>query len=69
MKLRDLPILRHLEDVGPSDPVFDILVITGPVVLTTIAVFGRSHGTTALATAYILGFVGYLVWNATTTIT
>lgn len=69
MNLRDLPILRRLEDVGPTDPVFDLLVLVGPVVIAIIAVLGRTAISTTLAAAYVIGFVAYLAWNAHTTTT
>jgi|GEM_PF-3531818 len=67
MNLRDLPILRHLEDVGPTDPVFDLLVLLGPLVIALIALLGRTPVTMTTTTAYVLGFVAYFGWNATKT--
>lgn len=47
---------------GP-DPVFDALMLAGPAVLVAIALFGRTALTTALAVAYLLAFVGYVLYN------
>lgn len=67
MKLRALPILRRLEDVGPRDPVFDLFVLVGPVVIALIALFGRTVVTMTTTAAYVLGFLAYLGWNGRTT--
>ncbi|MEM4781533.1 MAG: hypothetical protein QXG03_08250 [Halalkalicoccus sp.] len=47
---------------GP-DPVFDALMLAGPLILVAIALLGRTALTTALAIAYLLAFVGYVLYN------
>lgn len=69
MNLRDLPLLRRLEDIGPTDPVFDLLVLAGPLVIAAIALLGRTAITTTFATVYVVGFAAYLAWSASTTTT
>lgn len=66
MNLRDLPILKHLGDVGPSDPVFDLMVLVGPVVVVLIILLGRNAATTAIAAGYVLAFPAYLAYKAVT---
>ncbi|MCL7419017.1 MAG: hypothetical protein M8354_14445 [Halalkalicoccus sp.] len=47
---------------GPGS-VFDALMLAGPAVLVAIALLGRTALTTALAIAYLLAFVGYVLYN------
>jgi hypothetical protein len=54
-----VPLVGGLLRAGASDPVYDALLVAGPVVVAALAVLGRSLATTALATAYVLTFVGY----------
>ncbi|MFB6075249.1 MAG: hypothetical protein ABEJ89_09570 [Haloarculaceae archaeon] len=57
------PLPPWLAEVGTDDPVFDVLLVAGPLVIALIAVLGRSLPTDALAAAYLLSFVGYVAYK------
>jgi hypothetical protein len=61
MNVRDIPIVGWIRRAGADDPVFDTLLILGPVLVLDIAVTGRSPVTVALATLYLVVFVGTIL--------
>lgn len=62
MKLSDLPLVSLVQESGPDDPVFDLVVLVGPLVVLLIAILGRSVFTNALAALYIIVVVTYVGW-------
>jgi hypothetical protein len=61
----DIPVLGALRRVGPDDRVFDLLLLTGPLVVACIALLGRGPVTGGLAVVYLLVLVGRVAYNAT----
>lgn len=57
----DLP--TGLERFRGPGPTLDALLLVGPLVLVAIALLGRTSLTTAIAAAYLLAFVGYVLYN------
>ena len=64
MNLRELPVVRTVSESGADDRVFDSLLLVGPVLVVSIAVFGRSVLTVALAAGYISVFLVYVLYQA-----
>ncbi|MFB6072038.1 MAG: hypothetical protein ABEJ88_03630 [Halobacterium sp.] len=64
MKRDDVPVVRHMADIGPQDPVFDSLILLGPIVIVAVAAVGRNAATTALAVGYLASFVLYTLYKA-----
>jgi hypothetical protein len=64
VKPTDLPILGELLVAGPDDPVFDWLVLAGPLVVVVLALLGRSPPTVVLAGAYVAAAVANVLKNA-----
>jgi hypothetical protein len=62
---RDLPVLSSIIEAGAQDPVFDGLLVVGPLVIAVVAVLGRALLTEGIATVYIVVFVGYVLSRAT----
>jgi hypothetical protein len=56
-------LARGLHEWGSESVAFDILMALGPLVVLAFALGGRNAVTTALATAYVVGFVGALAWT------
>lgn len=52
-----LSLIRKALSFGPDSRIFDGLLVSGPFVVALVAVFGRTAGTTALASTYLLAFV------------
>ncbi|MDS0474960.1 hypothetical protein [Natrinema sp. 1APR25-10V2] len=63
MNLSDVPIVGDLLEAGAEDRVFDSLLLVGPLLIAVIAVVGRSPLTTAIASAYLLFFVSYVLYR------
>lgn len=63
MRLRDYPVIRTVTSASPDDTVFDGFMLAGPFVILAFVIGGRSTLTTALATAYVLGFFGYVAFK------
>jgi len=62
----DIPVLAAVLESGPDDRVFDGLLLLGPVVVTLIAVLGRSPVTELLAVLYVSTFVCYVAYRGLT---
>jgi hypothetical protein len=58
--IRTLPIVGSWVRDGPRDPVYDLLMVAGPVVLLLVRLLGRGPLTEGLVLLYLLSFVGYL---------
>ena len=56
-----LPVVGGIFAAGSSDPIYDLLMVAGPLLLLVVRVFGRGPVTLGLVVAYILVFVGYVV--------
>ncbi|QKG94414.1 hypothetical protein EXE43_12730 [Halorubrum sp. SS5] len=67
MKSRDIPVVSAVLEAGADDRVFDSLLLTGPLVIGLVVVFGRSLVTEAVAIAYIAAFVGYTLYRGVRT--
>jgi len=67
MKSRDIPVVSAVLEAGADDRVFDSLLLTGPLVIGLIVVFGRSLVTEAVSIAYIAAFVGYTLYRGVRT--
>lgn len=58
----EFPLVGSLSWTDDRDRGYEVLILCGPVVIVSIALFGRSLLTTTLAAGYILSFVVYLLW-------
>jgi len=67
MKSRDIPVVSAVLEAGADDRVFDSLLLTGPLVIGLVVVFGRSLVTEAVVIAYIAAFVGYTLYRGVRT--
>lgn len=56
-------LVTNIFESGADDPVFDILLVFGVVLLLVIAIVGRSLATQLLATVYVCFFVSYVVYK------
>ncbi|MFW5950292.1 MAG: hypothetical protein ACOCR6_02955 [archaeon] len=63
MKVRNLPIVGTVSESGADDHVYDGLLLAGPFVVLSIAVLGRSVVTEVLAVAFLVVFVGYVLYR------
>ena len=61
--LNPFDLARGLHEWGAENVAFDALMALGPLVVLAFALGGRNAITTALATAYVVGFVGALAWT------
>ena len=61
MRLEDVPMVGPVLAAGADDPVFDALLLAGPLCVLVVALVGRTSATVALAAGYLLAFVGYVV--------
>ncbi len=57
----DLASVSFLSWAGDRDPIYDLLILTGPILILLIALLGRMWLTTGLAIGYLLVFVGHLL--------
>lgn len=63
MKLGDLPVISTVFEAGPDDRVFDSLLLLGPLVIGLVLVLNRSLLTEALAVAYLVALVTYVLYR------
>ncbi|MFD1646831.1 hypothetical protein [Haloarchaeobius litoreus] len=63
MKLDDVPVVHYVLESGPDDPVFDGLLLSGPLVIGILALAGRSPVSVGLAVLYLLVFSSYLPYK------
>jgi len=64
MNVDDVPIVSSVVDAGPSDRVFDSLLLVGPLVIGLVVLLGTNVLTRVIAGAYIGLFVAYVVYRA-----
>lgn len=64
MNVADIPLVGLILRSGTRDRVFDVFLLSGPVLVALIVVIGRNLLTTALAVLYVLGFVGYVSYRS-----
>ena len=57
------PLLRAVRNAGTDDPVFQGLLLAGPVVIVLIIMLGRSPISTVLAGSYLAVLVGNTLRN------
>ena len=60
---RNLPVVGRALAFGPGDPLYDVLLIAGPLVVLILALAGRNVVTVALAAGYVVGFVAVLAYH------
>jgi len=58
--LCDLPVVGPVFCAGSRDPIYDLLMVTGPLLLLLIRLLGRGIVTQGLTFLYLLSFVAYL---------
>lgn len=63
MSRRDLPLLGNLSQVGPHDPVFDLFLLVGPVLIASVAILGRGVITLTSAALYVALFALYVAYR------
>lgn len=63
MTPKELVPVAWLTEASPGDPVFDALMIVGPILLVVVAFLGRTVVTTALVGLYVAAFFVYVVYN------
>jgi hypothetical protein len=62
MRPRGLPYVEQVVGAGPDDPVFDSLLLAGPIVLALLAILGRHPAATGIAIGYLGTFVTYVLY-------
>ena len=63
MEPTEWPLLNAVLDAGTDDPVFQGLLLAGPLVIGLIVLLGRSPVTTVLAGGYLAVLVGTTIRN------
>ncbi|PSQ15416.1 hypothetical protein BRD00_14055 [Halobacteriales archaeon QS_8_69_26] len=64
MRPRDLPVIHGVIEAGPNDRVFDVLLLSGPLVVGLVALLGRENVVSAgVASAYLAAFCGYVLYK------
>ncbi|MFC4408145.1 hypothetical protein [Haloarchaeobius iranensis] len=63
MNLDDVPVVNYVLESGPDDPVFDTLLLSGPLVIGILALVGREPVSVGLGVLYLLVFAGYLPYK------
>lgn len=53
-------LIEWFREVGPNDPVFDALLVLGPLVIVAAAVAGRTLFTLGVAIVYLVSLVVYV---------
>lgn len=62
-RTEELPVVGSLLAAGPGDRAFDVLLLSGPLVIVAIILLGRTTASVALALAYVCGLVGYIAYK------
>lgn len=60
----EIPIIGALLQFGERDRGYNVLILCGPLVITLLALLGRSIVTKLLAGGYVTAFVLYTVWKS-----
>lgn len=58
--LTGLPVIGDVFQDGTADPVYDVLMVVGPLLVILIVLAGRTILTVGLAGLYVLSFVAYV---------
>lgn len=58
-----LPLIAWLSEASPGDPIFDSLMILGPILLLVVAIVGRTTATNFLVGIYVASFFVYVIYN------
>lgn len=66
MRLDSIPVLGPLFGAGADDHVFDLLLLSGPLIICVIGFLHRSFVSFVLALSYAAGFVAYIGYRYTT---
>jgi len=61
--LTHLPIVGWVFGAGSSDPIYDLLIAAGPLLVVLVRVVGRTVVSQALVFLYLVSFVGYLLYK------
>ncbi|AWB27029.1 hypothetical protein [Halococcoides cellulosivorans] len=68
MRLADWPVIRDIVEAGSRDPIFDALLVAGPVVIAILALTNWLVGdivvTRVLAAGYIVAFLAGIGYRA-----
>lgn len=65
MNVRDLPIVGWVRRAGADDPMFDLLLVLGPILVLVLTVLGRSMLSVSIGVLYLLAFVGVILYKWT----
>ncbi len=63
MNLEKIPLAGRVFQAGATDPLFEGLLLLGPVLLFLVLVLGRNSVTVVLTSGYVIVFVGRIVHN------
>ncbi|MFC6718863.1 hypothetical protein ACFQGT_14730 [Natrialbaceae archaeon GCM10025810] len=55
---------NRLQEFTPDDRGYEWLLLAGPAVVVVLAVLGRSPAAVAVAVAYLVAFVSYVLYRA-----
>ncbi|RZV06573.1 putative membrane protein DUF2177 [Natrinema hispanicum] len=61
-------LLTWVLNSGPDDPVYNLYLMLGPLLILFVVLVGRNSMTTVLVAGYIVGFVVYTIYNVSTTL-
>ena len=59
-------LVSLLDEAGPGDRVFNVLLLLGPAVIVLLAILGRTAFTVALVGMYLFAFLGYVTYKGST---
>jgi hypothetical protein len=57
-------ILQWVVRSGPDDPIYNLWLLSGPLLIVLVAVVGKNAVTTLLAAGYVVGFITHTAYNA-----
>lgn len=63
MSVDQIPGVQWIRETGPDDPVFDGLLLAGPLMIIVLAFLGRTLLTTGLVSGYLGVFVAYTAFK------
>lgn len=63
MNLQNLPLGEQIGEFGAGDPIFDVLMLIGPVIIGMIGIVGRTPLSRAIASGYLVFFVSYIIYK------
>jgi hypothetical protein len=62
--LTRLPIVGEIFAAGSSDPMYDLMMVAGPLLVILVRLVGRTLLTEGLVFLYLLSFVAYLLYRS-----